>query len=247
VNNPNYKFSSPVIRISKQALDTLRRKNGKIDKFTQAHLQLKTVAPERIGTGSGFVSNQKILEFETSPAVVTGPYGTADNTYATADQNPVAPGFTGTVTQQMDYRADCDPRFQYISRYSPRSFGYLAGYLTGDGQAPDGYPVGGSPELGAKLSGAGISFPANPVVGDYFLRIDYLPQILFRWDGLLWLRISENVRTDTGFTANDKSLLSGFINDSNVTVLTNGTTVTESQPLSTILNAPYPPLPPVVD
>jgi hypothetical protein len=247
VNNPNYKFSSPVIRISKQALDTLRRKNGKIDKFTQAHLQLKTVAPERIGTGSGFVSNQKILEFETSPAVVTGPYGTADNTYATADQNPVAPGFTGTVTQQMDYRADCDPRFQYISRYSPRSFGYLTGYLTGDGQAPDGYPVGGSPELGAKLSGAGISFPANPVVGDYFLRIDYLPQILFRWDGQLWLRISENVRTDTGFTANDKSLLSGFINDSNVTVLTNGTKVTESQPLSTILNAPYPPLPPVVD
>jgi hypothetical protein len=247
INNPKYKFASPVVRISKQALDDLRKNNANIKKFTTAHLQLRTIAPDKIGSGSGFVSGHKLLEFTASPIVITGPYGTADNTYATADQDPVAPGFTGTVSQQMDFRADCDPRFQYISRYSPQSFGYLAGYLTGDGQAPNGFPVNGNMAMAARLGGAGISFPSNPAVGDYFLRIDYLPQVLYRWDGLLWLRISESVRTDTGFTASDQSLLSGFINDSNVTVLTSGVTVPESQPLSTILNQPYPPLPPIID
>jgi hypothetical protein len=236
INNPNYKFSSPVVRISKQALDNLRRKTN-IDKFVQAHLQMTTIAPERIGTGSGFVSGEKMLEFQATSTTITGPYGTADNTYATADQNPVLPGFTGTITQQMDYRADCDPRFQYISRYSPQTFGYTAGYLTGTGAAPNGLPVQ-----------AGISFPANPAVGDYFLRIDYLPQILYRWDGHLWVRISENVRTQTGFAdSTNQSQISSFINNSNTTVLTNGTTTTQSQPLSKILTQPYPPLPPVID
>jgi hypothetical protein len=132
--------------------------------------------------------------------------------------------FTGTISQQMDFRADCDPRFQFISRASALDFGYLGGYVSGDGTAPNGFPVG-----------SGIVFPANPKVGDYFLRIDYLPNLLFRWDGSLWVRISENVRTGAGFGADDQSQLSTFINNSNVTVLTNGTTIPEQQPLSSIL------------
>jgi hypothetical protein len=155
---------------------------------------------------------------------ITGPYGTADNTYATADQDPEQPGFTAEITQQMDYRADCDPRFQFIVRSSPRSFGYTTGYMDGDGTAPNGYPTG-----------AGIAFPQNPQVGDYFLRIDYNPQILYRWDGQLWVRISTNVRTDTGFTYDDKSQLSGFINNQAEIILTDGTSVPQAQPLSSIL------------
>jgi hypothetical protein len=134
----------------------------------------------------------------------------------------------------MDYRADCDPRFQYIARSSPRSFGYSTGYLTGDGQAPNGFPTG-----------AGIAFPSNPQVGDYFLRIDYAPQILFRWDGARWVRISQNVRTETGFVANNTSQLSGFINNENQTQLTDGTYVPQSQPLSTILTLAPDTLPPI--
>ena len=88
--------------------------------------------------------------------------------------------------------------------------------------------------------------PQNPQVGDYFLRIDYFPQILYRWNGQLWVRISTNVRTDTGFTANDTSQLSGFINNSNVTVLTDGTTVPQAQPLSGILQLTPDTLPPIV-
>jgi hypothetical protein len=205
-----------------------------LDKFVQASLQLVEVTPDRTSSGSGAVSNDIILSVQSLGAV-TGPYGTADNTYATSDQNPELPGFTGDITQQMDYRADADPRFQYIARSSPRDFGYSAGYLTGDGQAPNGYPTG-----------SGISFPQNPQVGDYFLRIDYLPQLLFRWDGTMWVRISENVRTDTGFTADDKSLLSGFINNDNEIYLQQEQKyVPQAQGLSTILKLSPDPLPPI--
>jgi hypothetical protein len=107
------------------------------------------------------------------------------------------------------------------------------GYLDGTDQAPNGEPTG-----------AGISFPQNPKVGDYFLRIDYFPQILYRWDGKLWVRISTNVRTDTGFTQNDTSQLSGFINNSNVTVKTDGAIVPQKQGLSTILQLTPDPIPP---
>jgi len=233
IRNPNYKIANPVVIISKQALQSIWDITvDSINVSTQINLEVLQLAPKRIGNNSGQVEGDMVLSVE-STGPVTGPYGTSDNTYATGDQNPVAPGFIGTVTQQMDYRADCDPAFQYISRSSPITFGYSAGYLTGTAVAPNGYPVG-----------TGISFPQNPQVGDYFLRIDYLPQLLYRWNGKLWIRISENVRTDTGFTAEDRSLLSGFINDSNVTRLINGTVIPEAQPLSSILQPPLDPIPP---
>jgi hypothetical protein len=183
--------------------------------------------------GSGSVQAEMVLTID-SMMTITGPYGTADNTYSTADQNPEAPGFTDEITPVMNFRADCDPRFQFIARSSPRSFGYTTSYLSGDGQAPNGFPTG-----------AGISFPQNPQVGDYFLRIDYLPQLLYRWDGQLWVRISENVRTDTGLIDDDKTQTASFINNSNVTVTTSGAVVPQKQALSTILSIAPDPLPPV--
>lgn len=238
LSSPNYKTPSPVVRILKNSAKSLYDmtidSGNTIDKFNQISLELAYTAPERTSTGSGPVSGDITLSL-FSLGLVTGPYGTSDNTYATSDQNPVAPGFTGTVSQQMDYRADCDPRFQYIARSSPRSFGYASGYLTGDGTAPNGLPTG-----------AGISFPQNPQVGDYFLRIDYLPNVLYRWDGQRWVRISTNVRTESGFTAEDKSLLSGFINNDNEIYLQQEQQlVPEKQALSTILRLKPDDLPPV--
>lgn len=240
MRDKNFKNPSPVIRVPKAALKSIWDMTADmdhvdaLDKFVQTSLQIIEVAPDRTSSGSGAVSNDLILSVQSLGAV-TGPYGTADNTYSTADQNPELPGFTGDISQQMDYRADCDPRYQFIARASPRDFGYTAGYLTGDGQAPNGYPTG-----------SGLAFPQNPQVGDYFLRIDYLPQLLFRWDGVLWVRISENVRTETGFTADDKSLLSGFINNDNEIYLQQEQQyVPEAQGLSTILRLSPDPLPPI--
>lgn len=239
MRNPNYKNPSPVIRIPKEAIKSIWDMTADadfsvdpIDAFVQMSLESMELAPEAIGNGSGPLQGDRILVAQ-SLGVITGPYGTADNTYATADQNPELPGFTGTVSTQMDFRADCDPAYQYIARSSPRSFGYTTGYLSGDGTAPNGFPTG-----------AGIAFPQNPQVGDYFLRIDYFPQLLYRWDGKLWVRISENVRTDTSFNATNTSQLSGFINNERETVLTSGTTVPQAQPLSSILQLTPDAIPP---
>jgi len=246
VSSTQYKNSSPVIRIPKAAIKSIWDMTAdigydKLDVFNTTHLETFTLAPDRTDTNSGRVSGEIILTV-TSNGPITGPYGTADNTYATADADPELPGFTGTISQQMDWRADCDPAFQFIARSSPRSFGYSAGYMTGDGTAPNGFST---EILGlGSVYGAGISFPINPQVGDYFLRIDYFPQLLYRWDGRVWIRISSNVRTVTGFTAQDQSLLSGFINDTAQTELTNGTFITQRQALSTALTLQPDPIPP---
>jgi hypothetical protein len=242
VRSPMYKNASPVLRISKatvksiwdMTVDTLV---DPLQVARQINLEISSIAPTLIGNGSGPVENEIVLTaLPTGP--ITGPYGTSDNTYAFADQNPVAPNFTGTEPygpNTMDYRADADPRFQFIARSSPRSFGYTTGYLDGTGEAPNGFPTG-----------AGISFPQNPQVGAYFLRTDYLPQILYRWDGRLWVRISKNVRTQTGFTEQDLSQQSSFINNSNVTVTTSGTEIPQKQALSTILTIAPDSIPPVI-
>ncbi len=239
VQSSLYRTASPVLRISAasaQAIWDMTVDGGVVAPRSTLSLTTTSLLPTLTDSGSGPVSGYTVLTVDSIGYNITGPYGTADNTYATADQNPVAPNFTGTEPygpNTMDYRADCDPRFQFIARSSPRSFGYSAGYLAGDGNAPNGFPTG-----------AGIAFPQNPQVGDYFLRIDYLPQLLYRWDGRLWVRISQNVRTQTGMTDGDLSQQSSFINNSNVTVLTDGTTTTQSQALSTILTIAPDPIPP---
>ena len=242
IKHPKYKNASAGIRITKKTLDSIWNMTtdggsviDKLDKFVQAELSVIEHSPEKTDGGSGSVETTKVLYLQ-SLGPITGPYGTADDTYATADQDPTQPGFVGDITINMDYRADCIPGFQYIARSSPRSFGYSAGYLTGDGSPPNGFPLDGENAL-YSTSGAGISFPADPQVGDYFLRIDYLPQILYRWDGQLWIRISSNVRTETGFAdASNESLRNSFINNPNRIYLNNeDKTVTELQPLSSIL------------
>lgn len=132
--------------------------------------------------------------------------------------------FTGEVTAEMDYRADCDPRYQFIRRSTPRSFGYVAGYNMGNDQAPNGEALE-----------SGIVFPVNPRTGDYFLRIDYLPQKLFRFNGKAWLELSQNVRTATGFGLDDESELSTFINNYAVVPVSQGGTVPSRQSLSQAL------------
>jgi hypothetical protein len=130
--------------------------------------------------------------------------------------------FTGTISQQMDYRADADPRFNYVVNYTPLGFGYSGGYMTGDGTAPNGLPFE-----------SGVQFPSNPNLGDYFLRTDYLPQVMYRYDGTLWVQISVNVRSVPGSNSN-QTQIGSFINNTATTTLTDGTVVPQSQPLSSL-------------
>ena len=100
----------------------------------------------------------------------------------------------------------------------------IKGYLTGDGLAPNGLPLG-----------IGIEFPGAPVNGDYFLRSDYLPNRLFRYDGRRWVKIEDAVRTDLTPGANNKTLRSGFVNDTTSFVDGQGQTQETLQSLSKAL------------
>jgi hypothetical protein len=102
------------------------------------------------------------------------------------------------------------------------------GYLTGDGIAPNGWPVA-----------AGIEFPLVPEIGDYFVRIDYMPNRMFRWDGKAWRKIEDSVRTNytTGASGN-QTLKSGFVNNSSVFTAKDGTIINSRQSLSKALKPP---------
>jgi len=103
--------------------------------------------------------------------------------------------------------------------------GKVQGYLTGDGKAPN-----------SLVTGAGIGFPANPSVGDYFLRLDYLPNRLFRFSGSYWARVEDAVRTNiTPGAANNQTQRFSYVNDTNTYINSEGQTMNELQPLSRAL------------
>ena len=97
-------------------------------------------------------------------------------------------------------------------------------YLDGDGVAPNGHPAG-----------FGISFPTSNVdSGDYFLRTDYLPNRLFRYDGLRWIKIEDSVRITMSNTDSKENWKTKFVNASGTTTI-NGLTVEQRQSLSNVL------------
>lgn len=111
------------------------------------------------------------------------------------------------------------------------------GYLTEDGVPPNGAPFT-----------AGLSFPINPVEGQFCLRKDYLPHRLFRFNGSRWVKFEDNVRmtmnnlgeSDVGtgdtFAGKDVRLTqkTSFINNT-TTKQIDGHTVKEKQSLSKAL------------
>lgn len=104
----------------------------------------------------------------------------------------------------------------------------IAGYLTGDGIPPNGWPVTAS-----------ISFPSFPQSGDFCLRTDYLPNRLFRFDGRIWVRVEDVQRTVLGQDPANDTLLGTFVNNNNTYSIrdANGQSVTypEKQSLSQAL------------
>jgi hypothetical protein len=110
------------------------------------------------------------------------------------------------------------------------------GYLTGDGIPPNGKPYG-----------FGLTFPARPVEGQFYLRTDYLPNRLFRWDGKNWIKYEDNVRMTLNNLGNEEVVggsfagkavrqtqKTGFINNANTATIA-GEVVQERQALSKAL------------
>jgi len=107
---------------------------------------------------------------------------------------------------------------------TPKADGYTVGYLTGDGIPPNGLPTG-----------AGVSFPPTPLAGDFFLRLDYFPNRLFRFNGRVWIKIESKVRNDLNNGFNNKTLRSSFVNNPYTVPTTDMGNIPSRQSLSEIL------------
>lgn len=128
---------------------------------------------------------------------------------------------TDNVNTEQD-RASSDQTVNAVID-SPASSHY-GFYLDGDGVAPNGYPAG-----------FGISFPTSGVdKGDYFLRTDYLPNRLFRYDGVRWVKVEDSVRITTTNNDSRANYKTGFVNNTTTSTI-NGLTVDQRQALSTAL------------
>ena len=97
------------------------------------------------------------------------------------------------------------------------------GYLLGDGIPTNG-----------ESFGHGISFPSNTTVGDFFLRTDFSPNRLFRYDGSRWVKQEDNVRMTLTGTNNRTNQKGTFVNNTTTNTIA-GETVEERQSLSKAL------------
>ena len=113
---------------------------------------------------------------------------------------PVDPG----ALDASDISPDASSNVADASAQTLTSAVKIEGYLTGDALPPNGDTVA-----------AGIAFPANPGQGDYYLRLDYIPNRLFRYDGRRWVKVEDSVRTNLTPGTENQTQLSGFINDTN--------------------------------
>ena len=89
----------------------------------------------------------------------------------------------------------------------PMRSGYT-GYLLGDGYPVNGYTFG-----------FGVQFPAAPANNDFFLRVDFLPNRLFRFDGGqgVWIAVEDAIRMDMTPDSTRGSQKYTFINNDNYT------------------------------
>ena len=88
----------------------------------------------------------------------------------------------------------------------------------------------GIPPNGSKPVNMGTSWPPSPLNGDYFLRTDWAPPQLFNYQNGVWTWIQTDFRNQW-LPANDT--LVSFINNKNITTLSNGTILPEQQNLRT--------------
>jgi hypothetical protein len=140
----------------------------------------------------------------------------------------VATNADGTVALQTADETDIDASNittstdEIVNRPAREGYtGYLLNY--GDGTTPNAAPYG-----------FGIQFPRSPLEGDFFLRTDYLPNRMFRYDGARWLKVQDDVRMTLSNTLDRYTQKTSFINNTNTNTI-DGQVVPERQSLSQAL------------
>lgn len=120
------------------------------------------------------------------------------------DENTGLPLLTTVDSTEFDATSTIN-----TSRVSPSPLrdGYT-GYILGDGIPSNGEPFG-----------FGLHFPDSPYTGDFFLRTDYLPNRLFRFNGSRWIKYEDSVRMTLSNTDTRQTHITSFINNTNKTYL----------------------------
>jgi hypothetical protein len=104
----------------------------------------------------------------------------------------------------------------------PVKEGY-SGYLLGDGIPPNGAPFG-----------YGDIFPRSADDGDFFLRLDFKPNRLFRFNGRSWCKYEDAIRHTLTNTDTRNTQKTGFINNTKINNIS-GTDVVERQAIAKAL------------
>jgi hypothetical protein len=137
------------------------------------------------------------------------------------DGNPLEP--KGHNADETTADADSTNIDASSTRITPQNSNAYSGYLIGDGLAPNGETIS-----------MGTSFPSGSQEGDYVLRVDFLPNRLFRYNGSRWIKVEDDVRSKltpgTGNTQRD-----GFVNNSATTTQDDDTVIDQKQALSKAL------------
>lgn len=100
---------------------------------------------------------------------------------------------------------------------------YYVGYLTEDGIPPNGASYD-----------FGTNFPSAASEGDFYLRTDYFPNRLFRYNGSRWVKFEDNVRATLPGSETATTQVGTFVNNTNKSTIA-GKEVEERQSLSQAL------------
>lgn len=109
---------------------------------------------------------------------------------------------TLTTADETDITAASSVRASQVNGVPERT-GYT-GYLVGDGFPVNGYEFG-----------FGIQFPMAPAQNDFFLRTDFLPNRLFRFDSTRWIKVEDAVRMNMTNNNTRRTFKTNFINNTN--------------------------------
>lgn len=133
------------------------------------------------------------------------------------------------INEEVVTQAIADVKKRY---FETEQFWVMPGNET-TGQNPWIFAGDGIPPNGAIVLGSGRAFPQGATEGQYFLRTDYEPQALFRFQSSKWYMQEQDYR-QSEWSAASRMLLS-YINNDTVTTFDDGSTAPEKGSLHTAI------------
>lgn len=175
--------------------------------------------PNGVSQQNFFTTNGNISSWDTNPNAfpVVSNFNAEPNLNASSITSNSLPLTNSTSASPMMMSAESPTQV-----ITPQK--NLTTYLLGPSTAPNGFNV-------RSLT----YFPDSPNVGEFVLRTDYMPNVLFRWSGSKWNVVNEVKRAPLTGNSN-QTQLGTFVNNTQKTRLSSGQTIDQKQALSKIFS-----------